>query len=285
MERITHGGHALTWEEHSRGEQTLIFIHGYSANRTIWVREVARMARYGRCVTLDLPGHYPAIAPAGYRSLSQELLLDLELRAIRAIAGNDRATLVGHSTGGLVALAAAALLPKTVARVVAITPVVWGPLAGFLGLYQRQLRLPGAYGLYWLNYRATQLSLRYIQWGIGQFYSGAPAAYRRNPVATQAMKAWHPDYRRSSIRAFATLLRALEGCDIRPLAAQIVCPTLVVAGSRDPVVPVAQARWLADHLPRATLLEIPAAGHLPHWEAADEVDQVIDAWLVAHPAA
>jgi pimeloyl-ACP methyl ester carboxylesterase len=284
MRSITHRGHTLTWEEHSQGEHTLVFINGYSANRTIWAREIARMAHLGRCISLDLPGHYPAVAPPGQRDLSQDELLDLELRAISAIAAGGRATLVGHSTGGLVALAAAAMLPEAVARVVAIAPVVWGPLAGFLGHYQRQLRLPGAYGFYWLNYRLTQMLPGYMQWGIGQFYSGNPAAYRRNPVAAQAVDAWHPDYRRSSIRAFAALLSALKVCDIRPLAPQIACPALVVAGTRDPVVPVAQARWLAKSLPSATLLEIPAAGHLPHWEAAAQVDQEIDLWLAAHSA-
>ncbi|MBX0327341.1 alpha/beta hydrolase [Oscillochloris sp. ZM17-4] len=279
MRNITYRGHTLTWEEHSQGDHTLIFIHGYSANRTIWTREVARMAGHGRCVTLDLPGHYPASAPPGYRALCQDDLLDLEINAIREIAGGGRVTMVGHSTGGMVALAAAAMLPEVVSRVIAISPVVWGPLAGFLGLYQRQMRIPGGYPLYWLNYRLTQLLPGYLRWGIGQFYSGDPAAYARNPVAAAAMPTWYPDYRRSQIGNFATLLGALAGCDIRPLAAQVACPSLVVAGARDPVVPIAQSRWLAQHLPRATLLEIPTSGHLPHWEAAEQVDAAVDGWL------
>lgn len=285
MERITQRGHTLTWEEHSPGEHTLIFVNGYSANRSIWGREVARMARHGRCVTLDLPGHYPATPPPGYRTLSQDALIDLELGAIRAIAAGRPVTVVGHSTGGLVALAAAALLPALVSRVVAIAPVVWGPLSGFLGLYQRQLTIPGGYGLYWLNYRASQLSPRYVQWGIGRFYSGDPAAYARNSLAAEIVRGWHPFYRRSQIASFAALLKALEGCDIRPLVPQISCPTLVIAGARDPVVPVAQARWLAQNLARAELLEIPAAGHMVHWEAAAQVDAAVDGWLEARSGA
>ncbi|MEI8306896.1 MAG: alpha/beta hydrolase [Chloroflexales bacterium] len=279
MQSITHRGHTLTWDEHSQGEHTLIFINGYSANRTIWAREVARMAHLGRCVSLDLPGHYPAVAPPGYRSLSQDELLDLELRAITEIADGGRVTIVGHSTGGMVALAAAALLPATVARVVALAPVVWGPLSGILGQYQRLFVIPGSYGFYWLNYRITQLLPGYMQWGIGQFYSGDAAAYRRNPVAADIVAVWCPTYRRSRLRSFAVLLRALERYDIRPLARRITCPALVVAGTRDPVVPITQARWLADNLPCVTLLEIPATGHMPHWEASAQVDRAIDGWL------
>jgi pimeloyl-ACP methyl ester carboxylesterase len=50
------------------------------------------------------------------------------------------------------------------------------------------------------------------------------------------------------------------------------------------VVPIAQSRWLAERLPCATLLEVPTAGHMPHWESAEQVDQAIGGWLVAHPA-
>lgn len=279
MQSTYHRGHTLTWEEHSQGQNTLIFINGYSANRSIWRHEVAHMATYGRCVSLDLPGHYPAQVPPDYRELSQELLLDLELRAIREIANGQPVTLIGHSTGGMVALALAAMQPELVQRVVAIAPVVWGPLSGFLGLYQRQMYLLGGYRFYWLNYRATQCSLPYVKWGIGQFYSGDPAAYRRNPRAKAAVEHWHHDYQRSSIRNLAILLKLLERCDIRPLVEQIRCPVMIVAGRRDPVVPIQQARWLQQHVVGSQLLEVAEAGHLPHWEAADQVEAAIRAWM------
>lgn len=283
MQQFSHGGHTLTWEEHSPGQHTFIFIHGYSGNRAIWSRELRALAPLGRCVSLDLPGHYPARAPGGYRSLSLEELIDLETRAIAAIVGDGPATLIGHSTGGLVALAAARQLPRQVRRVIAIAPVVWGPLTGWLGAYQRLLRA-GGYPLYWLNYRLTQLSLGYIQWGIGLAYSGDRRAYARNPLAAAIVRDWHPTYRRSAIRNFAVLLRGLERYDIRPLIADLEAPVLAVVGGRDPVVPPEQSRWLAERLPRATLLELGEAGHMVHWEAAEEVEQTIRGWLRANRA-
>ncbi len=278
METISAHGHTLSWEAHSSGERTLIFIHGYSGNRAIWNREVAQLADLGRCVTLDLPGHYPAVPPANYRRLSQDMLLTLELQAIRQIVGSGRATLIGHSTGGLVALAAAALLPEHVDRVVAIAPVVWGPLGGSLGFYQRALRR-GGYPLYWLNYWLTKRSFRFIQAGIGLAYSGDARAYLRNATAEALVCAWHPTYQRNRIRNFAVLLQLLETCDIRPLARQIRQPVLVISGERDTVVPPEQAHWLAAHLPAAQLLELPNAGHVLHWEAADTVEAALRAWL------
>lgn len=285
IQQVHHAGHTLTWEEHSPGEHTLIFIHGYSANRAIWAREVERLGHLGRCVTLDLPGHYPAEAPPGYRRLTQEELLALELRAIAAIIDDGLCTLIGHSTGGLVALAAAARLPAQVRRVIALAPVVWGPLTGALGLYQRLLPQPGGYATYWLNYWLTQRSRRFIQHGIAAAYSGNARAYRRNPVAAEAVRRWHATYARSHIRHLATLLLALRCCDIRAEVARIRCPVLVIAGVDDPVVPVAQARWLAEHLADVELRTLPGVGHLPQWEAAATVEQVILRWMAVHPCA
>lgn len=274
-----HAGHTLTWEEHSAGTRTFIFIHGYSGNRAIWSHELAQLSHLGRCVTLDLPGHYPALLAPGCHSLSQEDLVDLELRAIQAIADGGPCTLIGHSTGGMVALAAAARMPSQVERVVALAPVVWGPLAGALGIYQRVLRLPGGYLSYWFHYRLTQLSLRFIQFGIASAYSGNTVAYLRNPVAAEAVYRWHPVYRQSRIGNFATLLLTLRQCDIRSEVGHIQCPVLLISGERDPVVPVGQARWLSQHLAHVTSHILPGVGHLPQWEAAEFVDGCLAAWL------
>jgi pimeloyl-ACP methyl ester carboxylesterase len=220
-------GHTLTWEEHSSGAETFIFIHGYSGNRAIWSHEIAQFGDLGRCVTLDLPGHYPATVPPDYRSLSQETLLELEVQAITQIAGGRQVTLIGHSTGGLVALGVAALRPDLVARVVALAPVVWGPLTGALGLYQRALMF-GAYPIYWAHYTLTQYSLAAIQSGIAGAYSGDALAYRQNRVAAQAVQSWHPIYRQNNVRNLAILLHLLRHCDIRPLVPQIRQPVLLI---------------------------------------------------------
>jgi pimeloyl-ACP methyl ester carboxylesterase len=283
MHTFTYAGHTLTWEEHSPGEHTLIFIHGYSANRTVWLREVHLLAQLGRCVTLDLPGHYPAQAPPGYRALTQEELLDIEARAVEAIVGAGSCTLIGHSTGGLVALGVAARLPAQVRRVVSIAGVVWGPLTGFLGAYQRAMGRPGSYIPYWLNYALSKRSWRLVRWGIGLTYAGDRAAYTRNPTIDEIVRRWHQTYRWSTIRNFYVLLAMLRCADVRAEARGVACPVLAIAGSADPVVPPANARWLAANLPDATLLEVPHAGHVVHWEAQQLVDRELLGWLAAHP--
>ncbi|NTU82447.1 MAG: alpha/beta hydrolase [Chloroflexales bacterium] len=283
MHTFTHAGHTLTWEEHSPGGHTLIFINGYSANRTFWLREVRRLAHLGRCVTLDLPGHFPAQAPPGYARLTQEDLLDLEARAVEAIVGDGTCTLIGHSTGGLVALGVAARLPARVRRVVSIAGVVWGPLTGFLGAYQRAMGRPGGYPRYWLNYTLSKCSWRLVRWGIGLTYVGDREAYARNGAIDEIVRRWHPTYRQSRIRNFYVLLATLRCADVREEARRVACPVLAISGGADPVVPPANARWLAANLPDVTLLEVPGAGHVVHWEAQELVERELLGWLAAHP--
>ncbi|MFV9502974.1 MAG: alpha/beta fold hydrolase [Oscillochloridaceae bacterium umkhey_bin13] len=81
----------------------------------------------------------------------------------------------------------------------------------------------------------------------------------------------------------ATLLMALRSSDLRAEAVQVRCPVLVIAGSADPVVPVAQAHWLAAHLPNVELHALPGVGHVPQWEAAPSVEALLLRWLAAHP--
>jgi pimeloyl-ACP methyl ester carboxylesterase len=209
MHTFNYQGHTLTWQEHSWGTHTLIFIHGYAAARSIWHAEVQACADLGRCVTLDLPGHYPATLPTPYGTLSQEELIAIETAAIRAIVGDSTATLIGHSTGGMVALAVAARLPQ-VTRVVSICGVVWGPLGGRLGFLQRLLRLPGGLATYHALYRSYQRSRSWTEYAIPDAYVYDRGAFAHNPYARAAIERWIPDFEGARVEPYGVLLRLLE---------------------------------------------------------------------------
>lgn len=281
MNAIQHAGHTLTWEEHSPGEHTFIFLNGYSASRKAWRSYLPHFAPLGRCVTLDLPGHYPAQAPDDYTCLTQDLLLDLETNAIRHISPIGSITLIGHSTGGLVALGVAARLPDQVKRVISIDGVVRGPLTGLLGLAHFLLR-HHLYPAFWALWRYTQIAPITMVHGVA-FYTHRQRAHWRNPVIWQLCRESHPWYRQQRLMSLAALLRMLEVCDIRPLIADLPMPVLAITGDRDPVVPREQAQWLAHHLPRANLRLFDRTGHAPQIEEADTCLRLMLDWLQEHP--
>ena len=120
------------------GARTVLLIHGWACDETVWQGQVAALAPDYRVVTIDLPGHgrsEPAATPLGQYVFT---------RAVGAVLNQEktgRAVLVGHGMGGFVARRFAQLYPKRVAAVITIDAPFQVPPAAF-GEWARQLRGP-----------------------------------------------------------------------------------------------------------------------------------------------
>ena len=71
---------------------------------------------------------------------------------------------------------------------------------------------------------------------------------------------------------------AIRDVDFRPAIAGIVLPTLVIGGTYDPATPIEAARYLADHIRGAELVEIDAS-HLSNIERADAFNRALERFL------
>lgn len=76
-----------------------------------------------------------------------------------------------------------------------------------------------------------------------------------------------------------TTFRAAFTADFRKLYPRIAVPTLVLQSRDDPAVPMEVARWVAETIPGAALIELHSAGHFPHVVDPDEVITAIDAFI------
>ncbi|HET9823619.1 MAG TPA: alpha/beta hydrolase [Burkholderiaceae bacterium] len=104
---------------------TVVFIHGAVNDHTVWTLLARWCAHHGWSVlAVDLPGHMRSAGPA-LRSV--EALADWVLALMEA-AGVQRAALVGHSLGSLVALEAAARAPHRATRLLMIATCVPMPV-------------------------------------------------------------------------------------------------------------------------------------------------------------
>ena len=75
-------------------------------------------------------------------------------------------------------------------------------------------------------------------------------------------------------------LRAMAGrADSRPLLGSIACPTLVVAGREDLVIPSADMEAMAAAIPGAQFDSIPDAGHLVNLEQPERFHEILARWL------
>ena len=114
--------HYLAWGE--VGRRGLVFVHGGGAHAHWWTHIAAAFADEYRVVAIDLSGH----GDSGHRDVYRFEQWTDEVIAVTAAAGIDGLpVIVGHSMGGFVTIATAALHPEMVSGVVIVDSPVTEP--------------------------------------------------------------------------------------------------------------------------------------------------------------
>jgi pimeloyl-ACP methyl ester carboxylesterase/class 3 adenylate cyclase len=172
-----------------------------------------------------------------------------DIRAVMDAAGVERASLLGFSEGGPLAMLFAATYPQRTERL-----VVWGSYASMVrrrgypwGLTADQVdRAARAYGERW----GTGVDLGVFQ------------PTRRDDPATRR---WWGRYQRmaASPGAAVTLLRMNAEMDVRGVLSAISAPTLILHRSQDALIDVEHSRYLAQHISGARLVEFNGSDHWP----------------------
>ena len=248
----------------------VVLLHGAGANlQDMNLALGDRLAARHRVILIDRPGFGFSARKAGEGSSPADQAS--VLRDVLDKLGIDRAIIVGHSWGGTMALTFALDFPERVAGLVLIAapthPGLWrmtklnALLASPIGwLFAHTLALPFGAILIWPGARTAFLP------------QIIPAGYVKR---TAAMLVLRP----------ATLLAnwADVGCLDVFLTQQAVrydrlaTPTIVLAGDRDPLVPLEQhATKLAATAPAVKVEVVPGFGHMLHHSAADRVAAAVE---------
>jgi pimeloyl-ACP methyl ester carboxylesterase len=103
------------WSSQGAGP-ALIFVHGWTADESLWSEQVEALSRNHRVITLDLPGHGRSSVPAAF-SIK---LFARAVEAVRAEAGADRVVLAGHGLGAMVIRRYALTYPGRVSGLVIV---------------------------------------------------------------------------------------------------------------------------------------------------------------------
>jgi pimeloyl-ACP methyl ester carboxylesterase len=228
---------------------TVIFIHGAGMDHTVWTLQTRFFAHHGRNVlAIDLPGHGRSEGPA---PTSIGASADWVIRAMDALK-LEKAAIVGHSMGALIALEAAARAPSR----------VWT-----LALLGVATRMPVHPDLLKSAQSGEHAAIDLItSWGYGR---------RAHLGGAQAPGTW-------MLGAGARLLERGADCvlgtdlaacnayvDAPQAAAKVTCPVLVIAGEADRMTAPASARELAGKFQGGRVVTVAGAGHLMMIEQPD----------------
>ncbi len=257
---LTLHGHSITYVQNGAGP-VLLLIHGMASSLGTWRSVIDPLARNATVIAVDLPGHGASSPAGGDYSLGS---LAAGLRDVLTALGHDRATLVGHSLGGGIAMQFSYQFPEMTERLVLVSS---GGLGLEVNLALRAASLPGA---------SLFLSVT------------AEATRRASGIAGRVLRATHSPPKPGLdelVRSYASLADAdrraaflatvrsvvgLNGQTVRAgdrlyLAEDL--PVLLIWGSKDPIIPVEHARSAHQLLPHSTLAVFDGVGHFPQVEA------------------
>ncbi len=252
---------------------TVLLIHGIGGDWRTWEPVLDGLARHHHVVAVDLPGHGGSAKGAGDYSLGA---LASALRDLGGALGIERATVVGHSLGGGVAMQFSYQFPERCERLVLVSS---GGLGPDVGLALRAATLPGSELFLSLTAPAAR-SLINLAASAGRALRLRPASDAEFYARTFAALA-DPDTR----AAFLGTLRGVVGArgqlvDARDrlyLAQHM--PTLIVWGERDGILPVDHGHAAQDAMPGSRLEIFEDTGHLPQLDDPGRFIAVIEDFM------
>ena len=270
-EIVLHGRQVSFLQEGSG--PLLVLIHGMAGTRDSWDEVIAPLARSHTVLAPDLPGHGVSAPGAGDYSLGA---LAAALRDLMLALGHERATLVGHSLGGGVALQFAYQFPELTERLVLVSGGGLGPEVSSI---LRAAALPGA-DLFIAATAATRTCCR-LRAARGLSAVGRRPSADVAELARGYASLADPDRR----AAFLATLRAVVGtagqrvhaADRLYLAEGV--PALIIWGREDPIIPVRHGESAHAAIPGSRLEIFDGVGHMPQIEAPARFVGVLERFL------
>jgi len=252
----------------------LLFVHGLAGRWQNWLENMPHFARTHRVIAVDLPGFGASPMPRGEISISGYARF---LERLCDTLGIDAAAVVGNSMGGYVAAELAIASPQRVERLMLVSAA--GITAEHL---HRDRIMTGARVLaaLWTRTAARHASLakrpRLRRVGLGFVVRHADRLSA--PLAHELMQG-------AGKPGFLPAMEAILAHRISERLPQIACPTFVLWGEDDRVIPVRDARRFGELIPQARVLVLPDTGHVAMLERPERFNALLEEFLAERPLA
>jgi len=234
----------------------ICFISGIGADARLFELVTARLEPAYECIGWDLPGYgkTPLRGPYGFADLVRRLADDLDA------LGHDRAFVLGHSLGGMVALEFACTYSERLEGLI---------LSGTTPAFGSRD------GAFEASFLASRLGPLDSGAGMADLARAAPAELlgsRAGPDAarrTEILLAEVPE------AAFRQAIACLVTFDRREALQEIATPTLLIAGEEDRNAPLRTMERMAASLPRAAIEVLRGVGNMAPLEAPEAFAQAV----------
>ena len=260
---------------HKMGEgPPLLLVHGITSSSRTWKSVMPRLAAEHTVIAPDLLGHGRSAKPQGdyslgaYASGMRHLMIALDV---------PKATVVGHSLGGGIAMQFAYQFPDRISRLVLVDT---GGIGREVNPALRAATLPGAEYVLPILFTPTLhdagLKVRNFLAGIGLRGSADVEG-----VAEGFASLTEADARRAFINTVRSVIdptgQRVSAADRLYLTRDI--PSLIVWGDRDRIIPASHADLAHELMPGSRLEIFPGAGHFPFNDDPDRFIEVLERFI------
>ena len=257
-------------------EEPVIFIHGLSGCWQNWLEQIPHFAHDRRVIAVDLPGFGQSEMPAeeisisGYADAVEALMSELDV---------ETAQIVGNSMGGFIGAELAIQYPQRVERLV---------LVAAAGLSIESIRTERTTGMRHraenivfftlgnIASRSHQVALRpRLRHALLLLVAAHPAKLPGPLAAQQVLGSGKP--------GFSDALEAMCRYPLRDRLEKISCPTFIVWGDKDRLVPVKDAAIFERLIPNSRKIVYEDTGHVSMMERPARFNRDVRAFLDEPP--
>jgi pimeloyl-ACP methyl ester carboxylesterase len=282
--RVTAAHQFEPWEMELHGHRVIyrvagsgppvVLIHGMVNSSRHWEEVALRLADRYTVIAPDLIGHGDSAAVRGDYSIGAHAA---SIRDMLAVIGIDRATIVGHSLGGGVAMQFFYQFPQRTERLVLVSS---GGLGHEVSPLLRSAALPGMSGV--IGVVAHRRILDSL-WELGKRLRAR--GHSKGVYVQAIVRALRPLEQPGARAAFLHTLRSV--IDVHGQRVSAVdrlyllgsMPTLVVWGERDHTIPLEHGRALHEAVPHSRFETLPRAAHFPHLEDPEGLARVLGEFI------
>ena len=265
-------GDRVAYRDAGSGE-TLLLIHGMAGSSETWRAVIPQLAKKYRVIAPDMLGHGQSDKPRGDYSLGA---FAVWLRDLLDELGVTRATIVGQSLGGGVAMQFVYQHPDYCQRLVLISSGGLGPDVGWT---LRLLSAPGAELILPVIAPKPVLNVG------NKLRSWLSAAGIQSPRGAEIWSAYSSLSDSQTRHAFLRTLRSVV--DYRGQAVSALnrlhltseLPTMAIWGDKDQIIPLDHAYAAQAARPGSRLEVLAGVGHFPHVERPTDVVDLIDDFI------
>ena len=250
-------------------DRPIVFVHGLGGQWQNWLENIPRFAQSRRVIALDLPGFGLSEMPG------ERITIELYGRVLAELGDRldlNPAVVVGNSMGGFVSAELAIRRPDSVERLMLLAS------AGVSKMdvaKQPIMAAAKAAGLIVTSNVAQQ------QWVARRpaLRHAALAVVARHPSRLRSDMVFEGLLKGTAKPGFETALRACLDYDFRERLPQIGCPTLVVWGEKDAIIPVRDADKFVELIEGARKVVIEDTGHVPMVERPRTFNGLLEEFL------